>query len=107
MPFGPIQQVEVVLFGLDFDISYTKFSKAMQYLDKGAVFLATNDDHTFPLRTKKAIGMKEKVAYFGMGFDDTPIFFTVHYTFAQPRVTRKSREIRPIKSMYRTNIYPR
>jgi ribonucleotide monophosphatase NagD (HAD superfamily) len=47
-----------VLWALDLEVSYTKMTKAMQYLARGDTFLATNDDLTFPLQTKKAIGMK-------------------------------------------------
>jgi ribonucleotide monophosphatase NagD (HAD superfamily) len=46
-----------VLWALDLEVSYTKMTKAMQYLARGDAFLATNDDLTFPLQTKKAIGM--------------------------------------------------
>jgi len=42
--------VAVVLCGLDTSINYTKLSKAFQYLtrNEGCVFLATNEDSTFP-----------------------------------------------------------
>jgi len=41
--------VGVVLAGLDFHINYLKLSHALQYLRRGAVFLATNTDSTFPM----------------------------------------------------------
>ena len=40
--------VGCVLAGLDFHINYLKFSHAHQYLRRGAIFLATNTDATFP-----------------------------------------------------------
>ncbi|KAM7197740.1 4-nitrophenylphosphatase [Rhypophila sp. PSN 637] len=42
-------EVGVVLAGLDFHINYLKLSHAFQYLRRGAVFLATNVDSTFPM----------------------------------------------------------
>lgn len=41
--------VGCVLTGLDFHINYLKLSHAYQYLRRGAVFLATNVDSTFPM----------------------------------------------------------
>ncbi|KAK3357518.1 4-nitrophenylphosphatase [Lasiosphaeria hispida] len=41
--------VGCVLAGLDFHINYLKLSHAYQYLRRGAVFLATNTDSTFPM----------------------------------------------------------
>ncbi|KAL1852105.1 hypothetical protein VTK73DRAFT_9284 [Phialemonium thermophilum] len=41
--------VGCVLAGLDFHINYLKLSHAYQYLRRGAVFLATNLDSTFPM----------------------------------------------------------
>ncbi|KAL2022322.1 hypothetical protein VTK56DRAFT_5720 [Thermocarpiscus australiensis] len=41
-------EVGCVLAGLDFHINYLKLSHAFQYLRRGAVFLATNVDSTFP-----------------------------------------------------------
>lgn len=41
--------VGIVLAGLDFHINYLKLSHALQYLRRGAVFLATNVDSTFPM----------------------------------------------------------
>ncbi len=38
-----------MLAGLDFHINYLKLSHALQYLRRGAVFLATNVDSTFPM----------------------------------------------------------
>lgn len=48
--FNPDPQVSAVLCGLDTAINYTKLSKAFQYLlrDPECVFLATNEDSTFP-----------------------------------------------------------
>lgn len=42
--------VAVVLCGLDMSINYTKLSKAFQYLtrNEGCLFLATNEDSTYP-----------------------------------------------------------
>jgi len=40
--------VAIVLTGLDFNINYLKLSLAFAYLQKGAVFLATNTDSTLP-----------------------------------------------------------
>lgn len=41
--------VGCVLTGLDFHINYLKLSHAFHYLQRGAVFLATNTDATFPM----------------------------------------------------------
>ncbi|KAK3692536.1 4-nitrophenylphosphatase [Podospora appendiculata] len=41
--------VGCVLAGLDFHVNYLKLSHAYQYLRRGAVFLATNVDSTFPM----------------------------------------------------------
>lgn len=41
--------VGCVLVGLDFHINYLKLGYAFQYLRRGAVFLATNLDSTFPM----------------------------------------------------------
>jgi len=48
--FEPDPTVSAVLCGLDTAINYTKLSKAMQYLlrNSGCLFLATNEDPTFP-----------------------------------------------------------
>ena len=40
--------VAVVLVGLDFHVNYLKLSHAFAYLQRGAVFLATNTDSTLP-----------------------------------------------------------
>ena len=40
--------VGVVLVGLDFHLSYLKYMHALHYLQRGAVFLATNSDSTLP-----------------------------------------------------------
>jgi 4-nitrophenyl phosphatase len=42
--------VAAVVCGLDMNINYTKLSKAFQYLTRnpGCVFLATNEDSTYP-----------------------------------------------------------
>ena len=40
--------VGVVLCGLDFHLNYLKLAIAFQYLQRGAVFLATNTDTTLP-----------------------------------------------------------
>lgn len=40
--------VAIVLVGLDFHINYLKLSHAFAYLQRGAVFLATNTDSTLP-----------------------------------------------------------
>jgi 4-nitrophenyl phosphatase len=42
-------EVGCVLVGLDFHINYLKLAHAFQYLRRGAVFLATNVDSTFPM----------------------------------------------------------
>ncbi|KAK3990622.1 HAD-like domain-containing protein [Cladorrhinum sp. PSN332] len=42
-------EVGCVLAGLDFHFNYLKLSHALQYLRRGAVFLATNVDSTFPM----------------------------------------------------------
>ncbi|KAK1751739.1 4-nitrophenylphosphatase [Echria macrotheca] len=42
-------EVGCVLAGLDFHINYLKLSHGFQYLQRGAVFLATNTDATFPM----------------------------------------------------------
>ncbi|KAI0074353.1 2-phosphoglycolate phosphatase [Panus rudis PR-1116 ss-1] len=44
----PDPSVDAVLCGLDTNINYTKLSKAFQYLLRGAKFLATNEDSTYP-----------------------------------------------------------
>lgn len=41
-------EVGVVLAGLDFHINYLKYAVAFQYLQRGAIFLATNTDSTLP-----------------------------------------------------------
>lgn len=41
--------VGCVLAGLDFHINYLKLSHALQHLRRGALFLATNVDSTFPM----------------------------------------------------------
>lgn len=41
-------EVGVVLAGLDFHVNYLKYAIAFQYLQRGAVFLATNTDSTLP-----------------------------------------------------------
>ncbi|KAK8042104.1 hypothetical protein PG993_006627 [Apiospora rasikravindrae] len=41
-------EVGCVLAGLDFHVNYLKLSTAYQYLARGATFLATNTDSTFP-----------------------------------------------------------
>lgn len=41
-------QVGAVLAGLDFHVNYLKLATALQYLRRGAVFLATNTDSTLP-----------------------------------------------------------
>jgi 4-nitrophenyl phosphatase len=42
------QDVGVVLSGLDFHVNYLKMATAFQYLQRGALFLATNIDSTLP-----------------------------------------------------------
>lgn len=42
------EEVGCVLVGLDLHINYLKLAHAYQYLRRGAVFLATNTDATFP-----------------------------------------------------------
>ncbi|KAH8673565.1 phosphoglycolate/pyridoxal phosphate phosphatase [Xylariales sp. PMI_506] len=42
-------EVGVVLAGLDFHINYLKLSLGYQYLQRGAIFLATNLDSTLPM----------------------------------------------------------
>ena len=44
--------VGVVLCGLDFNINYLKLSLAYHYIQRGAVFLATNNDSTLPSANK-------------------------------------------------------
>jgi 4-nitrophenyl phosphatase len=41
-------EVGVVLVGLDFHFNYLKLALAYHYIRRGAVFLATNTDSTFP-----------------------------------------------------------
>jgi 4-nitrophenyl phosphatase len=41
-------EVGCVLLGLDFHINYLKMSLALAYVQRGAVFLATNTDNTLP-----------------------------------------------------------
>ncbi len=41
-------EVGIVLVGLDFHINYLKYCHAFAYLQRGAVFLATNTDSTLP-----------------------------------------------------------
>ncbi|KAF2786595.1 2-phosphoglycolate phosphatase [Melanomma pulvis-pyrius CBS 109.77] len=41
--------VGIVLSGLDFHVNYLKLATAFQYLQRGAVFLATNTDSTLPM----------------------------------------------------------
>lgn len=42
------ENVGVVLAGLDFHINYLKLALGYQYLNRGAIFLATNTDSTLP-----------------------------------------------------------
>ncbi|KAF2655048.1 4-nitrophenylphosphatase [Lophiostoma macrostomum CBS 122681] len=42
-------EVGIVLAGLDFHLNYLKMSVAFQYLQRGAVFLATNIDSSLPM----------------------------------------------------------
>lgn len=41
--------VGVVLAGLDFHVNYLKMAIAFQYLQRGAIYLATNTDSTLPM----------------------------------------------------------
>ncbi|KAF2192536.1 4-nitrophenylphosphatase [Zopfia rhizophila CBS 207.26] len=41
--------VGIVLSGLDFHLNYLKMATAFQYLQRGAIFLATNIDSTLPM----------------------------------------------------------
>lgn len=41
--------VGIVLTGLDFHVNYLKLATAHQYLQRGALFLATNTDSTLPM----------------------------------------------------------
>jgi 4-nitrophenyl phosphatase len=41
-------EVGVVLAGLDFHVNYLKLALAFHYVRRGAIFLATNTDSTFP-----------------------------------------------------------
>ncbi|KAF2000735.1 4-nitrophenylphosphatase [Amniculicola lignicola CBS 123094] len=41
--------VGIVLSGLDFHVNYLKMATAFQYLQRGALFLATNTDSTLPM----------------------------------------------------------
>ncbi|ORY19665.1 HAD-like domain-containing protein [Clohesyomyces aquaticus] len=41
--------VGIVLIGLDFHVNYLKMATAHQYLQRGALFLATNTDSTLPM----------------------------------------------------------
>lgn len=41
--------VGIVLTGLDFHINYLKLATAFQYLQRGAIFLATNTDSSLPM----------------------------------------------------------
>lgn len=49
-------EVGVVLCGLDFHINYLKLAHGLQYLRRGALFLATNIDSTLPLHQDLFLG---------------------------------------------------
>ena len=46
---------DIVLVGFDRELTYEKLEKACEWLDKGAMFLATNTDFVCPIKDKRYI----------------------------------------------------
>jgi HAD superfamily hydrolase (TIGR01457 family) len=60
IPFG--DDASIVAVGLDRDFTYEKLAKAHLHLSRGAVFLASNNDHTYPTETGHLPGAGSIVA---------------------------------------------
>lgn len=48
---GPVDEVDVVVAGLDFDFTYRKMARAVEAIAHGAKFIATNADDRLPTET--------------------------------------------------------
>ena len=46
---------DIVLVGFDMELTYEKLEKACEYIDNGALFLATNTDFVCPIKNKRYI----------------------------------------------------
>ena len=46
---------DIVVVGFDRELNYTKLEKACEFLDNGAIFLATNPDYVCPIAGKRYI----------------------------------------------------
>lgn len=46
---------EIVVIGFDTELTYEKLIKACQFIDEGAIFLATNPDYVCPIQNKRYI----------------------------------------------------
>lgn len=46
---------DIVLIGFDRELTYEKLEKACEYLDNGAIFLATNTDYVCPIKDHRYI----------------------------------------------------
>ena len=46
---------DIVLVGFDRELTYKKLEKACEFLDNGAIFLATNTDYVCPIKNKRYI----------------------------------------------------
>ncbi|MBW3634883.1 MAG: HAD-IIA family hydrolase [Armatimonadetes bacterium] len=57
-----IESVDCVVVGIDREFSYAKLNRAQQFLLRGAVFIATNRDATFPLENGVSPGTGSIVA---------------------------------------------
>lgn len=47
------ENADIVVIGYDRELTYEKIIKACEFLDSGAVFLATNPDLVYPLKNKR------------------------------------------------------
>ncbi|RCI14710.1 hypothetical protein L249_6454 [Ophiocordyceps polyrhachis-furcata BCC 54312] len=66
-------RVAVVLCGLDFHVNYLKLAHALHYLQRGALFLATNLDSTFPTYNGLFIGAGSVLAPLANATGKTPL----------------------------------
>lgn len=46
---------DIVVVGFDRELNYTKLEKACEFIDNGAIFLATNIDYVCPIKNKRYI----------------------------------------------------
>lgn len=68
------QQADIVLMGLDLQISYDKLSRACLEVQKGAVFLSTNKDLAFPSEQGFLPGNGSFTAVVSKATDVDPVF---------------------------------